>query len=509
MNCVRNFVHEGVSKAYGLLQVLKEKLLPEVEADVESGPADTSRPLLRNYPFREDAGLNSIRVPRTYPSSNAQHIKREETPQPKYTKGSARFITANDGSEDCMALLVTESLMTKLCDLFEDSLQLENKSGPLEHTKIDAHEAQTFADEAKESLEEVKKSTENAENLERLQELQMILQQQEKVLYKACQRRDKLEEECRHVERSVIISRNHTLWVLSTAMKEAKLLRQHTPLSPSSTGIDETDIESADPLRLEMMISVLEDQTKPPFSESEQLREAALQEMGKRSQTLHVVQAKFDNQKNLYEENLAEYQQGFEDGTFSFSLTEFDCRKLQYGQKLTRALIHAEEAYDRAEQYAKAVGAISSRADGAAYGHYEESLPDDRMASYIAKKDWSFVHKWLANIPGADKLQDPNTQDIAGYTEEHEWDERQERPESASGNEDRDWDVPEAEIQDSASAIDYNYNRKNLDRWQQLCAQPLHEASPETWDTWPEAIHMWPVNEVKRRHSFGMYSCQS
>ena len=129
------------------------------------------------------------------------------------------------------------------------------------------------------------------------------------------------------------------------------------------------------------------------------------------------------------------------------------------------------------------------------------------MASYIATKDWNFVHNWLANIPGADELQGSNTQDIAEYTEVDEWDEGQERHDSASGSEDGVWEVPEAEIQDRASAIDCDFNRKNLDRWQKLCAQPLPDASPETWDMWPAAIHMWPVNEVERRHSFGSYSC--
>lgn len=236
----------------------------------------------------------------------------------------------------------------------------------------------------------------------------------------------------------------------------------------------------------------------------------AREEIDKRSYTLDVVQAKFDNQRQLYEENLAEYQQGFKDGTFNFSRTEFDCRKLQYGQKLTRALINAEEAYDRAEEYAKAVGAIGSSYDqGSGYGHYEESLPDDYMASYIAEKDWGFAHSWLANVPDAGMLQDPNSQDNSESTEDGEWDEGQDGSDSARGSEGGDWDVPEAEIQDSASAVDYDFNRKNLDRWQQLCAQPLPDASPETWDTWPEAIHMWPANEVERRHSFGGYSCQS
>ena len=351
-----------------------------------------------------------------------------------------------------------------------------------------------------ERMTEVVSST--VPNSESIQELQIRFQQQERLYRKACRRRDKLEDECRNAERVVEFSRDHTLWVLNTAMKEANLLRPHTPLSPVSAGVDESDGESEHSLQQKSTISASEDYTEPPRNESEQLRQAALQEMDKRLQTLDVVQAKFDRQRSLYEENLAAYQQGFENGTFIFSRTEFDCRKLQYAQKLTRALINAEEAYDRAEEHAKAVGAIGSSVYGPGYGQYEESLPDDHMASYIATKDWGFIRHWLASIHGADMLQEPNSWDIREYTKDGKWDEGKERPDSARGSEDDDWVVPEAEIQDSASAIDYDFNRKNLDRWQQLCAPPLPDASPETLDTWPEDIYMWPIKEVERRHSF-------
>lgn len=505
MERVRDFVQKRISKAYGLLQVFKVHLRPEIQADVESGPLDPLRSLSIDGSFRDTPELDNVCVPGTFAGSNDCQIEREEAAQPQFTKGPARFIVANDGSEDCMALLVTDTLLTKLGDLFEDSLQLEIKSGPLEHAKIDAREAHLSVDEANESLEKVKESLEKAENQKRVEELQKLVQQQQRGLRKACQRRDRLEEEYRRVERSITLSRNHTLWVLNTAMKEANLLRPRTALSPPSTGGDESDDESENSLRQGSMTSASEDYTKPLLSESEQLRQAAREEIDKRSHTLDVVQAKFDNQRHLYEENLVTYQQGYKDGTFNYTRTEFDSRKLEYGHKLTRALINAEEAYDRAEEHAKAVGAIGSSYDG----QYEESLPDDRMASYIAKKDWGSVHDWLANVPGADILPDPNRQNSPEHTDNSEWDEGQDGPHSARASEDGDLDVPEAEIQDSASAVDYDLHRKNLDRWQQLCAQPPPDASPEAWDSWPEAMHMWPVNEVERRRSFGAYSCHS
>lgn len=512
MERVREYVQKRIREACGFLQAFKGKVLPEIPADLESGPLD----LLRYFPINHDETskdtpeIDDVSVPGVFTGSKDDQCEREEEPQPQFTKGPARFIAANDGSEDCMALLVTDSLIRSLGDLFEDSLQLETKSAYLEHAKINAREAQASVDDAQQSLEKFKYSLGNTEGQKRVQELQEVVRQRQRGLLKAGKRKDGLEEECRRVERSIALSRNHTLCVLNTAMKGANLLRQHTALSPVSTGGDESDHESEVSSQQGSMTSASEEYTEPPLSESEQLRQVARGEMEKRSHTLDIVQAKFDNQRRLYEENLATYQQGYEDGTFTFSRTEFDCRKLEYGQKLTRALINAEEAYDRAEEHARAVGAIgSSYGQGSVYGQYEESLPDDHMASYIDQKDWGSVHDWLANIPDADTIQDPNSQDEVMVAEYDESGEGQDGPDSARWSEDGQWDIPEAEIQDSASAIDYDFNRKNLDRWQQLCAQPLPDAAPEAWDTWPDAMHMWPVNEFERRQSFGGYSCNS
>ena len=495
MECVRNFVHNKINRAYGLLQVIKERLLPEIPADVESGLLDPSRQSSIDGSFRDVSELDK---PGIFAGSNDHQVEQAEAPQHRFTKGPARFTVANDGSENCIALLVTDTLISRLGDFFEERLQLEIKSGPLEHAKLDAREIQRALESAKELL--------NKEgSQERIDELQKDIQQQQHELLKADRRRDRLEEEYIRVERSVNLSRDHTQWVLETALKEANLLKPHRRPSAELAGDNESDIGSTNSPPQGSIASVSENNVGNSLSEEELVRRAAFEDYLKRSRTLDVVQAKFDNQRRAYEDNLAKFQQGVEDGTCNYSRSDFDRRGVEYGSKITRALINAEEAFDQAEAFAKDVGAIDSQY-GQPSGHYEESLPNDRMASYIATKDWKFVRCWLANVPDADTLQDPNSQESSKYIED-DWDEEKNGPDSAGGSEGGDWDVPEAEIQDSASAVDYDFNRKNLDRWQQLCAQPLPDASPETWDTWPEAIHMWPANEVERRHSFGGYSC--
>ena len=509
MERVRNFVHRRISKVYGLLQVFGVGLLRKIQADIESGPLEPLRRLSTDDSFVDTSEVDNIQIPDATGASDDHPNERDEVPQPHFTKGPARFVVANDGSEDCMALFVTDTLMTKLNDLFEGKSQLEVMSGSLEYARFEARKAQTLVDEAEELVEETKQSLEEDESQKRIEELQEVVQQHQRRLKKAGQKRDKLEEDCERAERSIALSQNQALWMLSEAMEQAHLDRPLPVPSPVSSEGDESDNRSEGHPQQSVTTSASRYYTEPLLSESEQLRQTVREDLDKRSHNLDVIQAKFDNQRNLYEADLAEYQEGFKDGTFDFSRTEFDCRKLEYSRKVTRALINAEGAYDAAEEYAKAIGAIGSTCDqDSSYGQYEESLPDDHMASYIAQKDWGSVHKWLANVPDHDMLKDPNSQYNPKYTNNGDWEEGQNGPDSARESEEDDWDFLEVEIQDSASAIDYDYNRKHLDRWQQLCAQPLPEASPEAWDTWPETFHMWPVNEIKRRESFGGYSCQ-
>ena len=505
MERVRNFVQRRISKVYDLLQVFIVELLPKIQADIESGPLEPLRRSSTDDSFIDTPDVDNTHVSDANGAFDDQQSERDKVSQPQFTKGPARFVVADDGSENCMALFVTDTLMTKLNDLFEGKMQREIMSGPLAYARNQAREAQNLLDEAKGSVE---KALEEDESQERVEELQKVARQKQRRFNKASHQKDKLEEDCDRAERCIALSQNQALWMLSEAMEAAHLDRPLTVPSPVSDECDESDNGSEELPQQSSTTSAPRYYTEPQLSESEQLRQKAREELDTRSHDLDAIQAKFDNQRNLYEEHLAKYQEGFRNGTYDFSRTEFDCRKLEYSQDVTRALIEAEEAYDEAEEHAKAIGAIGSTCDqDSSYGQYEESLPDDHMASYIAQKDWGSVHKWLANVPDHDLLEDPNSQHNPKCTNNGDWEEGQNGPDNARGSEEDDWDVPEVEIQDSASAIDYDYNRKYLDRWQQLCAQPLPEASPEAWDTWPETFHMWPVNEIERRQSFGGYSC--
>ena len=63
--------------------------------------------------------------------------------QQQFTKGPSRFIMANDGSKDCMALLVPDDLIAPLRDLYEDSHHLSGKQGPLDYARREARRSES------------------------------------------------------------------------------------------------------------------------------------------------------------------------------------------------------------------------------------------------------------------------------------------------------------------------------------------------------------------------------
>ena len=490
---MRNFV---LDKAVGLLQSFKTKLSPKFSGDIESGLSNTietppTNHILQHCPSRgrgrstpgdlrgdyaqdtnspsdgpTEEAFNQQQQSTTSPSEGP--IEQGVNLQPQFTEGPARFVMANDGSKDCMALLMTDTLVAKLRDLYEDSHHLSGKQGPLDYARREAHNFET-------SINQIKLSIEEAQNEEKVEELQEIMQQQEPQRLKLFKQRDELEKGAKQLERNVTHSKAHIQWVLDTAMKEAGLLEPHRPLTPVTMIDFESEFKDQEEIHqntynekaskdgnhkaVENMTDgasfpkrhsgVLANTENVP-EESQSLRRAAWESYNETLTTMHQVQALFDNRQQSYETDLSDYQQGFKNGIYRISRSEFDRSKIRYGQKVTRALIDAEEAFEAAKEQAQAVGAIGSDYDDATncYGCYEESWAESQLVSYIAAKDWGFVHDWLAGLPAPS-----NPEEVELESEPPEVD---------------DWYADEVDPADSISQVDFDDYRKDIDRWENI-----------------------------------------
>lgn len=424
------------NKINGLLHIFRGRLLQDHPTDIETGASKPRRSPAMNEIPKNITGLGCDKEDNTGDFASAVTNIGCESPQQggiQFTEGPARFVVANDGSKDCVALLITETLLTKLQELFEDNRHLSGKSAPLLHAQRDTRKIEMSVEAAKGSLDV-------AENQK---------------LIRARERKEKLKHDHHLLERNVALSRSYTQWVLEKAMEEADLLGTRRPLTPIIPDYEETDgqYENRD-----------EDKPKPPCvtskqfseiaSESEVLRWAAHDKFKESLYLLNSIQAEFDDQKRLYEEDLIDYEQGFREGRYRFSQSEFDRRKVKYAMDLTGDLIAAETAFEKAKDRAQALDAIGlGDQQSSCYSDYQESWKEEQLASYNVSRDWSRIYDWMANVPDADGLENHNSQ-IEPETVELD-----------------DCEVGEVDWTDSVSVIDFDNYPKEIARWQDSCAQ--------------------------------------
>lgn len=503
---VRNFI---LDKAVGLLQSFRSRTLPETLDDLESGLSNSSHPPPTSSRSQYCPGCERSRNNRreleidgtTSPSNGP--IEQGAYRQPQFTKGPARFITVKYGAKECIALLVTDTLIAKVRDLYKDSHHLSAQQGPLDSARREAQKSET-------STNETSGSTEVTGSEKRVAELQEVVQKQEHGLLGGRRRRDELEGGAKQLRRRVTSSRAHILWVLQKAMKEADLLEPHRPLTP----VTRTDVDSEPRIPEENHytnikgekeaveeVSDRADYAKQHFSllpnsdhsseERHLLQRKAWKSYEEALVTMQKVQALFDDRQESYETDLVDYQQGFANGIYNISRSEFDRSKIRYGQKVTRALINAEDAYEAAKEQAQAVGAIGSDDNNATdcYDFYQESWPASQLASCLAEKDWSRVNEWLAKVPGLEEFPE-RTAELRLELEEPEIEH---------------WFADEVDPADSISQVDFDEWRKDIDRWENI-----------RFDRWEDMriqiggpkVHVGflvrSIESLDRRHSISM-----
>ena len=490
---MENHVHKILNKfrpAFGLLRNFRGTLPIDIPKDIESGPPDVIRYRSQDNtksasddaPQPPNAGSSggilegSVPSPAAITKSGNGRVENEMIPERQFTEGPSRFILANDGSKDCVALLVNETFIAKLSDLFRERRDVSALDGPLYHANMDAKNIEN-------SIRRAQISLETAESQEQAEEYERLIEKQTSDLFKIHRWKGELEKERGLVNGNLDLSRSHTQWVLETAMREADLLGPETPLPAILLRGGEIDDPTEEVLSPEHAMatqssaaSVESDHEEVELSEEERQRRAAYDDFVDRLQLLNTVQAQFDNQQNNYRDNLAKFQQEVEAGTSKMSRGDFDRRSVQYGQQLTRALIDAEEVFEEARERAQDLGAIGSDYEqDSQYGsEYEESWPENKIADFNASYDWSFVEGWMDNIPDSSDYEDADSVEID------------------------EWDAEEVDVNDSISNIDCEDYRQDIDRYRRVCAR-LEDPCPEArWLGQPDA------QSLERRYSCWM-----
>ena len=371
-------------------------------------------------------------------------IDKSEPLRQDFTEGPARFTLANDGYKDCIALLVPKTFVTKSADLFECNRKMSALEGPLYHARMDVRNIEVSLQYMKASLEAIG-SQESADALRRQVGLQEI------DLRDVCQRLKQLEEAYCSAELELGRARNHTQYVLESAMEAADLLIRPEPATsqkapPFASAVDHGDDDNTgmdgEVARQESVNS--NTPSEPTGSPEDLARQQVLERLDESWHQYVRAQAQFDSRKDLYDQNLAEYQRRAARKECLLSRSEFDRQAVVWGQQLTGALIYAEAVFDQTQEDARALKATRSTISETSSHGSELAVPDE-FDSDDASEKRKAIDAWAANV-------------IAS----NQW----------SGDvEVDDWDAGTVEMWDSVSIVDYGTYGKQIVRWQDICAK--------------------------------------
>lgn len=315
---------------------------------------------------------------------------------------------------------------------------------PLYHARMNARDLEASLDNIQISLEAAK-TQESADALGR----QIGLQQSD--LQHIRRRLKQLEEAYSSAELESSRARNHTQYVLESAMEAAGLLRNSKPAAPQkapplASAVDHSHDSNNTGRNTKLVRQTSgnpNSQIEPAECPEKLARQEALQRLDESWCEYARAQAQFDNRNDLYDQNLAEHQRRAASGKYLHSRSEFDRKAVVRGQQVTRALIHAEAVFDQAQEEARALKATGSTIDEASCHTSDMSVPDEFPADEPSEKRKA-IDAWAANVI--------TSSECSGDVEID------------------DWDSGTVEVWDSASAVDYGTYGKQIVVWQGICA---------------------------------------
>lgn len=273
---------------------------------------------------------------------------------PPYTDGRSRVILANDGTKDCLALLLTPALVAALSQTTHDILALEKKDGAIERIEAEVIDLAGKAANAKETIR-------NPRYQDRMEEMQLALEILQLKRQEAEERKSKLKIEQAPLESSLKFARYESQQILEDALLEASLLNPPEPeIAPTSDDDDDDTSFGGDFSVAPSTYSYHGAETTPS---QQHLRDAQTNLITSYDE-LRDRQARFDDRHADYDKKLAKFssvipipipiQKGSE-AAFEGTRTDFDLRHIQHVRNLTQDLVSAERAYRNAKATVRAL----------------------------------------------------------------------------------------------------------------------------------------------------------
>lgn len=440
---------------------------------------------------RLDVDRRSGREESRQPSNPIANIPNPKDEQ-EFVDGPGHIVFVEERGKRCPAICFNKSLFSRLTHIAVDSRELrkrdeEIKKARLEFEKIKSANKSAGIEKARMVVEEALKNQEDIEA-----EIPGLVE--------ARQRYDSLVQEnnwstsvidnSKEIARLVIeeiLTRANLLTIPTSKPQESIEVKEDHPaiLAPMPNTVYDTETSKIPEIRSPASSTAT---LESPIDTEEQPtpRQLALRRLRFAAEELDYRKGHFEFMQEEYSQGKAAerryWHEQYPDRPESITQTDFDLECLQKKQRVTREVIEAEEAYDRAEQDAEDLGLGDILADPQAYywGEIHNNFgPSTPKISSTMPADDPRIEAWIASIPAFDVMA-PQTLEVAGSAEVDEW------------------EAKSVEAFESVSLVDYDMYRKKIDKWQEL-SDRLRQAEAE--GPLPRTVRRNPRRRCRVRQS--------
>lgn len=423
---------------------------------------------------RPDAGHHSERPEFQQPpnpTTNTSNPKREL----EFVDGPGHIIFIDERGKRCPAICFNRSLLNTFTLIAVFSREIQERDGAIQMARLELERLKSSTQLA--GLEDAKRKVEEAVKIQ--EDIEAGIPE----LIEARRRYEALAEDNKWSKLKLENSRELARFVMEQILNRENLL--NVPSSKPQEPIEDTKEHSLEPAPVpektmddtrmsngpesSPVTSTTSLQSPTNTEERVSTRQLALRHFRWAEEELEYSHRQFTFMQEEYAQvaaaNRRYHREQYPDRPASTTQTDVDLEGLQKKQNATRELIEAEEAYDRAEQHAEALGLGDILADphacylGEYYNDFSSRAPKSPSMFSV---DRPRIEAWMASIP------------ISAVVEPQ----RQEDAEEFGGD---DWEAKPVEIFESVSVVACDSYRKKIDKWQEFSGRYTENGGAEGW----------------------------
>ena len=324
------------------------------------------------------------------PPKNAMashHVLQTPVKESQYTDGSERIISASDGQKSCLSLLLTGDLVKEFTDTLDESRKVQKLEEQYEAVKP----KQTWP--AISSKHQRQRS--NTPTRKRRHQIHEEIEQRTPELLKSTQQCDDLEELLRASKRNLKFSQLAAQTLVERAMLSANLYQPVEPLIEFGTEEAEDDAPTAiSNNSSEAFVNPKDSKIHAARGKLDQTEADLVQAR----QNFYTLRSDLDAEREAYHDALRQ-------GRRVCTESAFAGLEIRTGREITRALIDAEEARDKAIEEAQELGILDFAFDlGSSVGQsvdgYRESEEAEMVNSAPRERIYAWMDGWHSRLPG-------------------------------------------------------------------------------------------------------------